>query len=240
LDYLSPHHYECADLLGKESEFKSLQDQVMRFGAGKDVRVAVTEWNTTAGQWGLGRGMLQTLGNALSCSRYHNLIHRHADLTEIAIRSNLVDSFGSGVIITGPGWHYLSPTYYAQVLYSRSAGTFPLRLERSTELPWHLQEPDLSATLSSDGKILRIYGVNSTARGLLLKFRLSDFSSSVTGGAAHTLKDRDGSLSSEVMNSRDDPNRIVSDSRPTSIRGNNFEFLFEPLSMTLLELRLGN
>ncbi|MFN8009403.1 MAG: hypothetical protein U0V70_20705 [Terriglobia bacterium] len=101
---------------------------------------------------GLGRGMLQTLGNALSCSRYHNLMQRYADLIEIAIRSNLVDSFGSGVIITGPGWYYLSPTYYAQVLYSRSAGSFPLRLEHSTELAWQLREPDLSATLSSDGK----------------------------------------------------------------------------------------
>ena len=240
LDYLSPHHYECADLLGKDREFDSLQNQVMRYGGAKEVRVAVTEWNTTAGQWGLGRGMLQTLGNALSCSRYHNLIHRHADLTEIAIRSNLVDSFGSGVIITGPGWHYLSPTYYAQVLYSRSAGSFPLRLERSKELPWQLQEPDLSATLSSDAKILRIYGVNSTAKALRLKFRLSDLSSSVTGGTVHIVKDRDGSLSSEVMNSRDDPNRIVSVSLTTNIKGNDFEVGFQPLSLTLLELTLGD
>jgi len=240
LDYLSPHHYECADLLGKDREFDSLHNQVMRYGAAKEVRVAVTEWNTTAGQWGLGRGMLQTLGNALSCSRYHNLIQRHADLTEIAIRSNLVDSFGSGVIITGPGWYYLSPTYYAQVLYSRSAGSFPLRLERSTELPWQLQEPDLSATMSSDAKILRIYGVNSTAKALRLKFRLSDFSSSVTGGTVHIVKDRDGSLSSEVVNRRDDPNRVVSVSRAANIKGNDFEVRFQPLSLTLLELTLGN
>lgn len=240
LDYLSPHHYECADLVGKESEFNSLRNQVMRYGDGKDVRVAVTEWNTTAGEWGLGRGMLQTLGNALSCSRYLNLLHRHADLAEIAIRSNLVDSFGSGVIMTGPGWYYLSPTYYAQGLYSKSAGSFPLRLERSAELPWQLQEPDLGATLSSDGKTLRIYGVNSTANFLTIKFRLADFSSSVTGGTIHVMKDREGSLSSEVMNSRDDPKRVISVAQAANVKGKDFEVRFQPFSLSLLELALGN
>ena len=91
LDYLCPHHYECGDLAGKDEDFKFLQDQIAKYGEGKSVRVAVTEWNTTGGQWGLKRGMLQTLGNALSCSRYQNLLHRYADLAEIAIRSNLVD-----------------------------------------------------------------------------------------------------------------------------------------------------
>ena len=96
----------------------------------------------------------------------------------------------------------------------------------------------MSAVLSSDGKMLRIYGVNSTTKGLPLKLRLADFPSSIAEGTLHILKDRDGSLSSEVMNSRDDPNRIVSVSRTTNIKGNECEFLFEPLSMVLLELRL--
>jgi alpha-L-arabinofuranosidase len=239
LDYLCPHHYESGDLTGKEVDFKFLQDQIARYAASKDVRVAVTEWNTTGGEWGLTRGMLQTLGNALSCSRYQNLLHRYADLVEIAIRSNLADSFGSGVILTGPGWLYLAPTYYSQSLYQRAAGAYPLRVERSSELPWQVQEPDLSATLSEDGKKLQIYGVNSTSEPLALRFHLEDFASPAKGGQVHVLRDRDGALDSEVMNTRDDPERIVTISRPANLDGKQFEYRFEPFSLTLLELDLG-
>jgi alpha-N-arabinofuranosidase len=239
LDYLCPHHYECGDLVGKDEDFKFLENEIARYGGGKDVRVAVTEWNTTGGQMGLTRGMLQTLGNALSCSRYQNLLHRYADLAEIAIRSNLVDSFGSGVLLPGPGWLYLAPTYYSQKLYARAAGSYPLRVERSTSLPWHLQEPDLSVTLSEDGKTLRIYGVNSTAEARQLKFHLVDFPASLKGGTVCILRDREAAGTPEVMNSRDDPSRITPVTSSVSANGTDFDYAFAPFTVTLLELDLG-
>jgi alpha-N-arabinofuranosidase len=239
LDYLCPHHYESGDLVGKDEDFKLLENEIARYGAGKDVRVAVTEWNTTGGEFGLTRGMLQTLGNALSCSRYQNLLHRHADFAEIAIRSNLVDSFGSGVILTGPGWLYLAPTYYSQKLYTRAAGSYPLRVERTTSLAWHLQEPDLSVTLSEDGKTLRIYGVNSTAEARQLKFHLTDFPASVKGGTVYVLRDREAADTPEVMNTRDDPGRITTVTSSASVSGKDFDYAFAPFTVTLLELDLG-
>jgi hypothetical protein len=183
--------------------------------------------------------MLQTLGNALSCSRYQNLLHRYADLAEIAIRSNLVDSFGSGVILPGPGWLYLAPTYYSQELYTRAAGSYPLRIERTTSLPWYLQEPDLSVTLSEDGKTMCIYGVNSTAETSQLKFHLVDFPASVKGGTVYVLGDREGAGTPEVMNSRDDPRRVTSAASPLAARGKDFDYAFAPFTVTLLELDLG-
>ena len=93
-----PHHYDIADLPGERASFESLKKEIAGYQGQKDVRVAVTEWNTTAGQMGLTRGMLLTLGNALSVARYQNLMHRYADLVEIAVRSNLSDSFGSGML----------------------------------------------------------------------------------------------------------------------------------------------
>ena len=239
LDYLCPHQYDCGDLWGKEAELKFLQGQIARYGAGRNVRVAVTEWNTTAGEMGLTRGMLQTLGNALSCSRYQNLLQRNADLDEIAIRSNLVDSFGSGVLLPGPGWLYLAPTYYSQKLYTRAAGSYPLRIERTTSLPWYLQEPDLSATLSEDGKALRIYSVNSTGETRQLKFHVVDFSGTLRGGAAYVLKDRDAAGTPEVMNGHDDPQRIAPVTSPVAVGGRDFDYAFEPFTVTLLELNLG-
>jgi alpha-N-arabinofuranosidase len=238
LDYLSPHHYAIADLTSVEREFAALQKQIDRDGAGRQVRVAVTEWNTTAGEWGLGRGMLQTLGNALCCARYHNLLQRNADLTEMAMRSNLANSFGSGVIMTGPGWLYLAPTYYAQQFYARAAGTFPLRLERGGGLQWHLAEPDLSATLSA---MVRCCGftVNSTTDVLRERLNLAALNAATMQGTAHVLKDGDQARSTEVINSRDDPRRIAPVMSAVAVQGGVLEYAFEPLSLTLVELQLG-
>ena len=237
-DYLCPHHYEIADLVGEDRNFKELGDWIAANGGGKDIRVGVTEWNTTAGDFGLTRGMLQTLGNALSVSRYLNLLQRYADLVEIANRSNFADSFGSGFVQTGPGWIYESPAYYAQEMYARAAGAYPLRIERSSKLAWHLQEPDLSASVSADGKKLRIYAVNSTLDPLPRSFQLDGFKAGVAGGTVLTLEDHAHAGTSEVMNSRDDPQRISLSSRPAELRGTQFEFTFSPLTITLLELDL--
>ena len=155
------------------------------------------------------------------------------------MRSNLANSFGSGVIMTGPGWLYLAPTYYVQQLYARAAGTFPLRLERAGDLPWHLAEPDVSATLSADGKTLRIYIVNSTAGVLRERLNLTALNATAAQGKAHILKDRDQALSSEIINSRDDPRRIAPLMRPATVKGGVLEYAFEPLSLTLVELQLG-
>jgi alpha-L-arabinofuranosidase len=242
VDYLCPHHYDCADLAGTEESFRALEDQIRRWTGRRPVRIAVTEWNTTAGDWDLGRARLQTLANALACSRYHNLMQRHCDAVEIAIRSNLADSFGSGVIQTGPGWLFLAPTYYAQQLYSRAAGSFPVRLERvltgAAPLPWNMAEPDLSAVLSPDGHTLRIYGVNSTDKPLSVSATLTGFGDGAVRGDAHVLKDSRGSLTSEVLNSRDDSRRVRVFDEAKSLRGSNLELAFEPFSLTLYELRV--
>ncbi len=239
LDYLCPHHYDAGDLVGEEHSFETLRDEIAQYSAGKDVRIAVTEWNTTAGQMGLTRGMLLTLGNALSCSRYQNLMHRYSNLVEIAIRSNLSDSFGSGVIQPGPGWLYRSPTYHSQSLYQRAAGTFPIQVVRHSDLARHLQEPDLSATISPDGKTLRLFAVNSTSRSRKLRVNLKDFPVSIAGARVYIIADRQHAGDSEVMNSHDDPNRIAMSVTAAAIHASPFEYAFEPFTVTLLEFDLG-
>src|SRR5579863_7682385 len=130
IDYLCPHHYSVGDLRGTEENFNWLRQLIEHDGNGKPVRVAVNEWNSTGGEFGLTGGLLLTLGNALSLSRYQNMPHRYADLVEIANRSNLADSFGSGAIQATPEGLYLTPAYYSQLLYQRAAGSYPLKLQR--------------------------------------------------------------------------------------------------------------
>jgi hypothetical protein len=149
--------------------------------------------------------------------------------SDIANRSNFSDSFGSGYLVTGPGWIYKSPAYYAQALYARADGTYPVRVERSSKLAWQVQEPDLAASLSADGKILRIYAVNSTQEPMATHFHLAAFQAGVSTGTVYTLGDRDQSMTSEVLNSRDDPVRVSTRSAPVKVRGNEFEFTFKPL-----------
>jgi len=238
LDYLSPHHYSVGDLSGVEEEFERLRDEIARDRKEKSIRVAVTEWNTTGGEFGLKRGMLLTMGNALSLSRYQNLLHRYSDLVEIANRSNLSDSLGSGVLQPGPAWLYFTPAYYSQGLYQRAAGSFPLKIERANSLSFYLQEPDVDATLSPDGKMLRIYAVNSTDDTRRVRFHLHALLGSVNGGEVFVLGDSDPKPDSEAMNSHDQPHRVTVRTRKVNVSGSQFAYEFAPFTVTLLELEL--
>jgi hypothetical protein len=102
---------------------------------------------------------LTSLGSTIAPGRHPRCLRSFTKFTSTSSRR-------SGAILTGPGWLYVSPTYHAERLYARAAGSRPLRLERAPELPWHLAEPDVSAVLSADGRLLRIHAVNSTARRL--------------------------------------------------------------------------
>jgi alpha-L-arabinofuranosidase len=178
------------------------------------------------------------LGNALDCSRYHNVLQRYADLVEMGIRSNLVDSFGSGVIVTGPGWMYRAPTYFAEELYGHAAGSYPVTVDRGGGLAWQLQQPDVSAALSADGKMLRIYAVNSTAAAIEPSIVLLDGGRIGEGGRVFVLKNRVGLPNTEAMNSASDREAVGVETRPLAVRGNKFEFTFEPYSLTLLEMQV--
>jgi alpha-L-arabinofuranosidase len=240
LDFLSPHQYSVGDLNGTENELKQLQDEIKRDGNGRDIRLSVTEWNATGGDWGLRRGMLHTLGNALVCSRYQNMMHRYSDLIEIANLSNFSHSFAGGQIQPGPGSFYEIPDYSAQMLYQRAAGSFPLGLNRGNQLSFYLREPDLDATLSADGKTLRIYGVNSTAERRKVSFSLSTKLGSAQSAEAFVVGDSNPVPDSEAMNSEDEPHRVATQDKKLEAIGSKFDYGFAPFSITLLEIHLGN
>jgi len=238
LDYLSPHHYSVGDLNGTEQDLQQLQSEIKQDGTGKDIRLSITEWNATGGEWGLKRGMLHTLGNALVCSRYQHMMHRYSDLVEIANLSNFSHSFGGGQLQPGPGWLYKIPSYDTQRLYQRAAGSFPLGVERSSLLSFYLREPDLDATLSPDNKTLRIYGVNSTPEPREIKFTLPSSFGAVQTGEVFVVADSNPVADSEAMNSRDEPHRVSLQSSKGTFSGREFDYSFAPFSVTLLELQI--
>jgi alpha-L-arabinofuranosidase len=237
LDYVCPHDYGCDDLLGKQQEFDAIRALLHDHAPGRTIHVAVTEWNTTAGDRGPGRAMLWTLANALACARYHNLLHRNCDLVTIANRSNLTNSFCSGILQTDNHRLYLTPTYWTQWLYANRAGTIPLRLV--CDLPTD-QLPDLSATLSAYGRVVTLFAVNDSCEP---QTRTIDFTGLGGSGAAarltvETLADHDHAGEPDATNSFARPDRIGvtrTELTPPSAR---FDFTFPPLSLTVMNMDL--
>lgn len=233
LDYLCPHHYGCEDLAGKEAELQDLRRLAAEYAPGRNLKIAVTEWNTTAGDWGLGRAMLWTLDNALACSRYHNLLHRYADLVEIANRSNLTNSFCSGILQTDNTRLYKTPTYYAQQLYACHAGSRPLQVE----IEGDLERDDVSATLSRDGRTLVLFVVNNTRDGRKVTLDLSAFGPLEKTAQIWTLMDTQRAGERDVTNSFDDPERVRPVASSLSAQSAQFDYIFPSLSLTVLKFR---
>jgi len=231
LDHVCPHHYAIADLAGAERDLAAIGSMLREGAPGRAIKVGVTEWNTTAGDAGPRRAMLWTLANALACSRYHNLMHRHCDAVEIANRSNLANSFCSGIIQTDSHRLYLTPTYYAQQLYATLAGSRPLRLDG--DLPANIA-PDVSATLSPRGDVVTLFAVNDGLDPVTRMLDLSAFGDAGQEAAVWTLGDREHAGEPDVTNSFGKPKRIAPVRSTFHAPSARFAYRFPALSLTVI------
>ncbi len=237
LRYVCPHQYDCANLAACERELDATRDLIRKFGGGRPIKVAVTEWNTTGGDWGPGRAKLWSLENALTCSRYHNLLHRHADLVEIANRSNLTNSFCSGIIQTDNHRLYKTPTYYAQQLYATRAGLLPLKIESAASFR---AAPDVSATLSEDRSAVTLFAVNDTLDEVVRPLDFSAFGDRGREVFVWTLADRQKVGEPDVTNSFGEPERVSPMASAFRAHGPRFEYRFPPLSLTVIRWEIGS
>ena len=123
IDYVAPHHY-TADFGFCDRDFNNLAQMIDKTPGCERIKIAVTEWNASGGDWGLGRGKQMTLGNALLNARYLHVLMRHSDKAEIACRSNMANSFCGAIIETSPAGVMKRPSYYVMQLYARHARRF--------------------------------------------------------------------------------------------------------------------
>jgi alpha-L-arabinofuranosidase len=229
LDYACPHHYGCGNLKTMADNFAEIRAMLKRVAPDRPIKIAVTEWNTTGGHAGPQRAMLWSLANALACSRYHNLMHRNADVVEIANRSNLINSFCSGIIQTNNRTLYKTPTYYAQQLYATQAGNRPLRIEGLTP-----DSPlDVSATLSADGNEMTLFAVNDTVEPIERTLDASAFHGKILTECK--LADQKQAGEPDVANSFAEPERVVPVKKLVSDAAEQLRYRFEPLSLTVLQ-----
>jgi alpha-N-arabinofuranosidase len=234
VDWVCPHHYSIANLAGAEADLVAVRKLIAQHAPGRPVKIGVTEWNTTAGDWGPPRAMLWTLENALWCSRYHNLMHRYGDLVTIANRSNLINSFCSGIIQTDNHRLYKTPTYYAQQLYATRAGNKALRIESA--LPTNTT-PDVSATLWEDGNVT-LFAVNSGPKEVTRPIDLSAFGGEGREATVWTLTDTRRAGEPDVTNSFAAPERIVPVESKFTAKATKFDYRFPPYSLTVIRWKV--
>ena len=236
IDYVCPHHYDCADLAAVARNLDEIRAMLAADAPGRNIHVAVTEWNTTAGDAGVKRARLWTLENALACARYQNLLQRQCDLVEIACRSNLCNSFCSGIIQTDNHRLYKTPTYYLQQLYATSSAARPLKVKPAFS-PENL--PDVSAAVSSDGRVVTLFVVNSTLEDLSRTLDFSAFGKGAGGLRIWTLSDRDSTGEPDVTNNFADPERVTAVASTMPIASSaDVRYRFPKLSVTRLEFRV--
>jgi alpha-N-arabinofuranosidase len=235
IDYVCPHQYDVADLSGTENHLNSVRSLLAAEAHGRPIHIGVTEWNTTASDAGPRRAMLWTLENALACSRYQNLIHRNCDLVEIANRSNLTNSFCSGIVQTDNHRLYKTPTYYAQQLYATLAGNRPLKL--NSDLPPEIG-PDISATLSADGKTVTLFAINPSGQEIARPMDLSAFGAHGQEVEIQTLADKKHAGEPDVSNSFSYPERIAPTHSVFHASSAHFTYHFPPYSLTVLRWKV--
>jgi alpha-N-arabinofuranosidase len=203
VSYLCPHYY-TTDLAWVESDIRSHQDLIRNSAWRDTVKLAVTEWNIDAGNWGLGRGKLYTLDCALFEARFLNLLHRHCDIVEIACRSNLANSFCGGTIQTNAAGLYRIPAFYVMKLFRDHARPLPLTISQSP------QGLDVTACASEDRQTLAVFAVNSRGDPVEVRLDLGAFGTGMNIAGGEVVADAQDRRQIDVTNGWDHPNRVRS------------------------------
>ncbi len=182
LTHVAPHHY-TRDLAYCEADFQKLSKLIATTPGCGHLRLAVTEWNFTAGDWGLLRGKMLTLEGALWNAQYLNLMCRYANVVEMACRSNMTNSYCSGIIGTTPAGMIKRPSYHVMKLYADHAKTIPVQVSK---LPQGL---DLMACSDEKRERTCVFAVNLRREPVTLNLDLSEFGENLSLMTAEAVCD---------------------------------------------------
>jgi alpha-N-arabinofuranosidase len=201
LAYVAPHHY-TRDLRACEADFQKLSSMFVRTPGCSHLRIAVTEWNFTAGDWGLLRAKMLTLEGAILNARYLNLLCRYSNVVEIGCRSNMTNSFCSGIIGTNAAGLLKRPSYHVMKLYADYALPIPLRV---ADTPTGV---DAIACADEQRRKVSVFAINPTSEPVGLTLDLSDFGPAFHPSSIETVCDTRDMRQPDVMNQWTAPDRV--------------------------------
>ena len=211
--FVCPHHY-TRSLTDHELDIQK-QVNIIRSTPGCDhIRLGITEWNFTAGDWGNGRVILQSLFSGLYSAQYFNLMMRYSNYIALACRSNISNSFEGGTIITKPGAVLKTPFYHTTKLYA----------DYFQPIPWQIKTTpsgiDAMACVSEDGKTMSLFLVNTTRFPVDVRFDLSEWNRSFSFQSGASVIDTKDMGQRDLINHWTAPDRITTvplESAPKSL-----------------------
>ena len=216
-----------------EADIQRHAEIIERLARGRPIKMAVTEWNTTAGDWGPDRHRLWTLQNGLACARYLNLCHRCSDLVKIACRSNISNSYCSGIIQTNHHTLYGTPAYHVSRLYAEHGGAHPLELGAATAAsgPRRLRQPECRRQAA-----FALRGQSGEGADHEDRWTSPALGKVASTARVWTIADADDARDPEATNSFARPERIATRATTISNAGRRFSYRFPAFSVTLMEL----
>jgi alpha-N-arabinofuranosidase len=226
LAFVAPHHY-TTDFAACEREIVHLGEMFQSNPAWNNIHLAITEWNTSAGDWGVGRAKQMTLAAALDNARYLNVLIRHSDKVKIACRSNLANSFCGGLIETSPGGVLKRPGYYAMQLYATHA--LPLALVVSSSG----SELDVTACASEPRDAMVVLVVNTKTEPVRCSVKCDQFAKPLHPVSITTVADQQNAHQPDVMNHWNAPERV----RATTVEVVGNDVVIPALSVSAIECR---
>jgi alpha-N-arabinofuranosidase len=175
MDYLAIHHYygfpqevsaDPLNLMARPLHYERFYGEMRRLVAelvpGRDLRLAVNEWNTA-----LPLARQHSMESAIYGARLMNVFERTGDFVAMSAVSDMVNGWSGGVIQASRRGVFVTPTYLVNALYSGSLGA--RRVAASVEGPTfdtkgegrEVPVLDVVASRSADGGTLIVKAVNT-------------------------------------------------------------------------------
>ncbi|MCL2623665.1 MAG: carbohydrate binding domain-containing protein [Planctomycetaceae bacterium] len=211
--FVCPHHY-TSHFADHEREIGNLINMIRSTPNCDHIRLGITEWAFTAGDWGNGRARLQSLYSGLYSAQYFNLMMRHSDYVVLACRSNISNSFEGGTIMTKPGAVMKTPFYHTTKLYADHFQPIPLTVETSPP------GVDTVACVSEDGKTVSLFFVNTNRHPVDIRFDFSDWTGEPRFQSGAMVIDAENRGQLDIVNHWAAPDRITTvplESKPTTL-----------------------
>jgi alpha-N-arabinofuranosidase len=174
IDYLSVHHYygdaeskgDVNNLWSRslhyERFYRQMQQMIRELVPGRNIKLAVNEWNTT-----FSPPRQHSMESAIYAGRLMNVFERTGELVQMSAVSDLVNGWTGGIIQASRHGIFVTPTYFVNALYASHLGrdrlsstlrgpTFDSTLEGKAV-------PTLDAVVSrsADGRQIFIKAVNT-------------------------------------------------------------------------------
>ncbi|HYY57319.1 MAG TPA: alpha-L-arabinofuranosidase C-terminal domain-containing protein [Pyrinomonadaceae bacterium] len=174
MDYLAIHHYygrnemkgDALNLMARplfyERFYKEVAQLIGELAPGRRIRLAINEWGLD-----LPQPRQYSMESALYGARLMNVFERSGDLVEMSAVSDMVNGWPGGIIQASRHGVFVTPTYWANALYSNHPGTS--RLATRVESPAFdttlegkaVPYLDAVSSRSTDGKRIYIKMVNT-------------------------------------------------------------------------------